>query len=92
MAARTEGDTIYFSSGRTAYAHVGIVGLSPNLVPLQGYDGDFVWPGGANWSDEDREERGTFPDDLTADDMRELADMMIERWQRFRASLDEVKP
>jgi hypothetical protein len=40
---------------------------------LYGHDGGVGWP---------------HDTDLTADVMRELCDMMIDRWTRFRASLD----
>lgn len=77
---RVESDKIYFSSGRTAYANNGIVGLSPELEVTEGYDGGVAWP---------PHEESDANDALTAVDMAELADHMIERWARFRASLAE---
>lgn len=70
-----------FSSGRDAYCHAGIFSVSANGAVSYGYDGGIDWPA-SRWSDEEPTDN-----DLTADDMRELADMMIERWQKFRSSL-----
>ncbi len=69
-------DEFIFSSGRRAYAYAGIVGIGPANCPTYGCDGSF------NWDPSDPE-----PNDLHADDMRELADMMIERWTKFKAGL-----
>ena len=74
---KIEADKITFSSGRTAYANCGIVGLSPGLELSQGYDGGFYYIGSAH------------EDDLHKGDMAELADHMIEQWKLFKSSLDE---
>lgn len=61
-------------SGREVYANCGIFGLEENedgFIVTEGYDGCVSWPG----------------DTLTGDDMREIADLMIDRWTRFRVSL-----
>jgi hypothetical protein len=70
-----EGDEITFSSGRTAYANCGIVGIGPELNISHGYDGDIDWP--------------PLPvaDALTTEDMRELADHMIATWKKFKKGL-----
>ena len=73
---KIEGDTITFSSGRTAYANNGIVGLGPKMSVTEGYDGGIGWP--PLEPDEDS---------LTADDMGELADHMVAEWTRFKATL-----
>lgn len=78
MPARIKDDRIVFSSGRTACANDGIVGLSQDLEITHGYDGRFKWPPDQLQNEEAR---------LSADDMRELADLMIEQWTRFRTSL-----
>jgi hypothetical protein len=70
-------------SGREVYANQGIFGLeekADGFSVTQGYDGNVRWPV-PDWDDSDPER------DLTADDMREIADMMIDRWGRFRAAL-----
>lgn len=70
-------------SGRTVYANNGIIGLGEPVSGFEvteGYDGIITWP---PYNDPPE------PDDLTADDMREIADMMIDRWTRFRASLPD---
>lgn len=59
---KIERDRLIFSSGRTAYANCGIVGIDSDGCPTEGYDGYF-----------------DPHDQLTAEDMRELADYMIER-------------
>lgn len=79
----TRRDDIKLKSGRAVYAHRGIFGLEEGengLEVTHGCDGYVDWPP-ANWRDPE-------PDtDMSADDMREIADMMLERWARFRASL-----
>lgn len=74
---KIDGDTITFSSGRTTYANCGIVGLSDRLTVSQGSDGGIGWP---------PYDAGDH-DDLTAADMVELADHMIEQWGRFKKSV-----
>ena len=71
------GFDIVLSSGRRIYANGQIVGIGPDLDVHEGCDGSIPWPGinpGGG-------------DDLTSDDMRELADIMIERWIRFKATV-----
>lgn len=75
---RVDSDTIYFSSGRKAYANRGIVGISPELEISEGYDGGIDWP---RYGEEPGEHG------LTAADMAELADYMIEQWAKFKATL-----
>ena len=76
-------DEIKLSSGRIIYANCGIIGLSPELEVREGYDGTVEWPP-PTWNEYAKPY-------LTADDMRELADLMIDRWQRFKASLETQK-
>lgn len=73
---------IVFKSGRSITPNCGIVGIGPELGVSEGYDNGMDWPP-IEWGDGVKEE-----DALTADDMRELADLMIDRWQRFKAGLD----
>jgi hypothetical protein len=75
-------DVIKLKSGREIYANCGAVGINEDddgFQISQGYDGRIPWP----HLDCDQPD----PTDLTADDMRELADILIDRWTRFRASL-----
>jgi hypothetical protein len=72
---------IKFLSGRYIEAGMGVVGISPDLEFYEGFNGAVDWPPLEGWAAEGNE--------LTADDMRELADMMIERWQRFKETLDK---
>ena len=74
---------IKLSSGRSISAIMGIIGISPDLEVFEGYDGYVDWPPLEGWAAEGNE--------LTADDMCELADMMIDRWQRFRTALTDSK-
>ena len=80
-----EDDKIVFSSGRTAYANRGIVGLSePDEGGWQiseGYDGGLWHTGSDDWREEGD------PNKLSPDDLRELADHMIDMWQRFKVSI-----
>lgn len=72
-----------FSSGRRVYCHDGMFGVKTDGTGFEiGYGSD----GPINYPSLDYEE-----DDfkLTADDMREIADMMIGRWQAFRQSLED---
>lgn len=68
-------DRIKFSSGREIYANCGIIGIDAGLSISEGYDGGIAWPS-HDWGEP-----------LTKDDMRELADMLIDRWQRFKETL-----
>lgn len=75
---KIEGDTVIFSTGKTSYANCGIIGLSPRMDVSEGYDGGFYnGPDSEDWKDE--EER------LTKAELIELADYMIEQWQKFRS-------
>jgi hypothetical protein len=71
-------DNLVLKSGREIYANQGIFGIDADLCVSTGYDNGVEWP-----ADSDD------PDALTADDMREIADLMLDRWTRFRASLGE---
>lgn len=75
---RIEGDTVIFSSGRRRDANCGIIGLSPDLHVTGGYDQGFYTP----------LQEGMPPGDqsnaLTPSERIELADYMIEQWQRFK--------
>lgn len=78
---------IKLPTGRTVRANCGIVGLDDGTGPdgfrvTEGYDGRLDYPA------PDDQESG--PGDLTAADMRALADIMVERWTRFRATLGEL--
>ncbi len=70
-----------FSSGRSTACHADIFSVSEDGEVSYGHDG------GVRWPPSDRDDGRDTEDDLTADDMRELADMMIARWQKFRKAL-----
>ncbi len=71
-----------FSSGRRARCYGDVFSVSPDIKEITyGYDGPVNWPPSDWLTCRDKEA------DLTADDMRELADMMIDRWQRFKGAL-----
>jgi len=63
-----------FESGRYRPANCGIIGIDENLSVSQGYDGDFY--------DDDTEEYQE--EKLSKEDLKELADFMIERWSKFK--------
>lgn len=61
-------DTLILSSGRSVYANCGIVGISPDGVVTEGYDGGLD-PSGEG--------------DFTEDERREIAAYMISRWREW---------
>lgn len=69
---------IVLKSGRVVYANGGIFGLSSELEVSEGYDSTVHWP---------PREYETLEDSLTAEDMHEIADIMIARWQVFKNTL-----
>ncbi len=81
MSIKIDGDKIIFPSGKVAYANNGIIGLSPELEISQGYDGGLryerIFRPGVEFPD----------DDISPDDLRELARFMIVQWQRFLLSI-----
>ena len=74
-----KGDKVIFSSGKQKYANGGRIGLSPDLDVTEGYDGGFynAEMNKSDWIDES--------EILSGDDLCELADFMIEQWQKFKA-------
>ena len=74
---KIKGDDLIFSSGRKEYANCGLVGLSfrqGEFTISGGYD-DGIWPD--TWRD----------DPMSKEDLRELADYMIDLWTEFRGSI-----
>lgn len=67
---------LVFSSGHRLYAHANIIGLGPGNDVHDGYDGTISWP-------QEEWEKG----ELSREDMLELTDMMIARWQAFKETL-----
>lgn len=67
-------NNVIFSTGKEKYAHVGIIGLSPELEVFNGYDGPFHMPEALDFE----EER------LTKAEQIELAEYMINEWQKFK--------
>jgi len=74
------GDTITFASGRTLYAHCGVIGIDDKLEISGGWDQGIEWPL------EDWQRREGSP---TNGDMAELADHMLELWTQFKNRLDK---
>jgi hypothetical protein len=73
-----ENDNMVFTSGRRRYSNGGIVGIDLDSDDVtEGYDGYF-WLGGDSHLPSDE-------NNLSDADLVELADHMIERWQRFKA-------
>ena len=77
MTIKIDGDLIRFPSGKTVYAHCGIVRFSPENEITGGYDSGL---------DIAIDETSICPD-LTIEEARELADYMIQRWQEFKSQL-----
>ena len=65
-----EDEIEFETTGRRLYANAGIIGLSEDLVPHEGYDGDL----------EESE------DYLKPKEMIELAEYMIGLWTRYKAT------
>lgn len=75
-------DHYVLKSGRKVYANCGIIGIGPDLNLSEGYDGGFcTWPIPDWWSKEEK------ADCLNVEELKEIADMMIVRWQSFRELL-----
>lgn len=70
-------DCIKLKSGREIYANNGIVGIDAGLELYEGYDG------GIDLDD--------CPSPLSHEEKLEFADIMIDRWMRFKAALEEGK-
>lgn len=73
-----ETGVIKFSSGNSMEPERGVIGIAHDLHFFEGL-GDVAHIHGAD----DR------IDSRTAEDLSELADIMIDRWQRFKVSLGE---
>jgi hypothetical protein len=67
------GGEIVLLTGKRIIANRGIIGLSPQLDVTEGYDGTIESSEMAEWAPE-----------LTRGERIELADIMIERWERYR--------
>lgn len=77
-------DTYQFKSGKKIYANRGIIGIDEDLKLSEGYDGGFAtWPIPEWWEPNEKAEC------LQAEDLKEIADLMIERWKKFKKSLDK---
>ncbi|MBX3653211.1 MAG: hypothetical protein KF686_03440 [Ramlibacter sp.] len=76
-----------FTSGRTKYAHGGIIGIDPALIVSEGYDGPFFRPAYEWETPEEYEEGGSA---LTPEERVELADFMIARWEAFKAEANHA--
>jgi hypothetical protein len=77
-----KGDKVIFTTGREEYANNGIIGLTPKLTVMEGYDGYFYEPQ-EDWMDEEDY------DGITNEEQIELADYMIEKWQKFKSIAEE---
>lgn len=70
-------DGYVLSTGRSIYANNGILGMGPDLDIFEGYDGapdpESLYSGEDPWTPEER---------------AEVANMMIDRWQRW----SDIKP
>lgn len=74
---KIEGNKVIFSTGKARYANRGIIGLHPNMGVSEGYDGWFYNDDEDEWRDEKQK--------LSKTELIELADYMIEQWQKFRS-------
>ena len=69
-------------SGKTFYANGGIIGIDEDLNVTEGYDGGIEFQPLSQWEDGDPENLKPW----TSAEKIELADMMIDRWTRFKAA------
>lgn len=87
---RWDDDELILSSGRRINTNCQIFGLTGEgeFNVSYGYDGDVPWPPTPPWKEwNEPEDPVRKEEDLTAADMREVADMMIARWQAFKDTL-----
>ena len=88
---RIEGKKIIFSTGKIKYANNGIVGLSgASLITnewdiFDGYDG-ILFNGDPHYNDYVEKD----DDDLTNDELVELADYMVDLWKKFKESRKDL--
>lgn len=78
-------EEIRLTSGRVIYANHGLVGIAETANGFElgtGYDQQLPWPPQQPWM-----EPG---DALTVAEAKELADLMIDVWIRFKASLKMI--
>ena len=76
------------STGRSFYAYQSVVGIGEDLEAFTGWDNHLL-------SHATRDKEGTlrFPmldegDKLTPEELTEVADVMIARWERFKAKVE----
>ena len=74
MLTFNEYGCVVFSSGRERPCYGKIIGVTQDMAVSYGFDGTL-------WSGEDED---LYDDPLTTADLLELADYMIEQWQKFK--------
>lgn len=72
---KINGEDLVFKSGKRVYVTNGIVGLTNNLNLSEGIDCG-LW----SWDDDDEFRNPV----LTRDELLELSEHMISRWEEFR--------
>lgn len=77
---RYPNDELELPSGKIVSANCGIIGIGPNLNLSGGYD-DGIPCVSNSWHDE----KDPFSETLSKAEVVDLADIMIARWQAFRA-------
>ena len=71
---KIEGDYIYFNNGRKLYACLGVIGLGEDRAPTYGFDGGL--------------EESLFDEEtLTKAEKIELADYMINLWNKYKTKV-----
>ena len=79
---KINGDMVTFSTGKIKSANCGVIGLSPKLEVTEGFDAAFHRPM-PSWMTIDNY------DGLTRSERIELANYMIEQWQRFKVIAEQ---
>lgn len=75
------GSSVTLPSGKKLYANNGIISIDAELGVTHGYDGDLPAIRRSEWMDDDE---WAETEKLTSGQQVELADIMLDRWRRFR--------
>lgn len=79
-----EGDYIILTSGKRIYAnrHIVEIAVTGDFGVIEGYDGGIISEFNIKENDKEFE-------CLTKDEIFELADLMIKRWQEFKVFVEK---
>lgn len=75
-------DTLKLKSGRELYANRGLISINEELEISEGYDGGLPAPPNSENYKYDE-------DGLSKEDALDLADILIDRWKRFKIEVSK---